>query len=59
MPRKQIVLDPDPVIEAFKKHVDRTLLRQNLTLSPAERLRKMQSALRGVLTLRDAYTRRP
>ena len=25
--------EPDPVIEAYKKHVDRTLLRQNLQRS--------------------------
>ena len=31
-------LEPDPVIEAYKKHIDRTLLRQNLKRSVAERL---------------------
>jgi hypothetical protein len=29
---------PDPVIEAYKKHIDRTLLRQNLRRSLSERL---------------------
>ena len=28
----------DPVIEAYKRDVDRTLLRENLKLTPAERL---------------------
>ncbi len=50
-----IVIEPDPVIEAFKKDVDRTLLRANLKLSPEERLRKMHAALRGALVLREAY----
>ncbi len=31
-------IEPDPVIEAYKKDVDRTLLRQNLRRSPEERL---------------------
>jgi hypothetical protein len=31
-------LEPDPVIEAYKRHVDRTLLRQNLRRSVYERL---------------------
>lgn len=32
------VLPPDPVIEAYKKDVDRTLIRENLRLTPEERL---------------------
>lgn len=55
MANARIVLEPDPVIEAFKKDIDRTLLRANLKLSPEERLRKMQSALRGVRVLREAH----
>lgn len=47
-------IDPDPVIEVFKKDVDRTLLRENLKLSPTDRLRKMQSAARSVAALREA-----
>jgi len=31
-------IEPDPVIEAYKKDVDRTLLRQNLRRTPQERL---------------------
>ncbi|MBF8299920.1 MAG: hypothetical protein HW394_290 [Acidobacteria bacterium] len=50
-----IVIEPDPVIEAFKKDVDRTLLRANVKLSPEERLRKMHAALRSALVLRAAY----
>jgi hypothetical protein len=36
----EIVLEPDPVIEAYKKDVDRTLLRENLKLTPQQRLEK-------------------
>jgi hypothetical protein len=31
-------IEPDPVIEAYKKDVDRTLLRENLRRTPEERL---------------------
>jgi hypothetical protein len=31
-------LEPDPVIEAYKTHVDRTLLRENLKKSVTERI---------------------
>jgi hypothetical protein len=40
------VADLDPVIEAYKKGVDRTLLRANLGLTVDERVRKMMAALR-------------
>ena len=36
----KIELPIDPVIEAFKRDVDRTLLRENLKLSVTERVRK-------------------
>jgi hypothetical protein len=41
-----VSLDPNPVIEAYKKDVDRTLLRENLLLTTTERIRKMTAALR-------------
>jgi hypothetical protein len=31
-------IEPDPVIEFYKKDIDRTLLRRNLKLTVAERL---------------------
>jgi len=34
-------LAPDPVIEAYKQDVDRTLLRENLKRSPAERVQNL------------------
>jgi hypothetical protein len=33
-----IQFEPDPVIEAYKKDVDRTLIRENLKLTPEQRL---------------------
>ncbi len=33
----------DPVIEAYKKDVDRTLLRENLKLTVEQRIRKAES----------------
>ena len=33
----------DPVIEAYKAGVDRTLLRENLKLTPTGRLERLQS----------------
>lgn len=41
-------LEPDPVIEAYKKDVDRTLIRENLKLTVEERVQKMIGALRLV-----------
>ena len=39
-------LTPQPVIEAFKKDIDRTLIRENLKLSPEERLLKLMQLQR-------------
>ncbi len=49
-----IQFEPDPVIDAFKKDVDRTLLRENLKLTPGERLRKLQDFVRFTETVREA-----
>lgn len=38
--------EPDPVIEAYKEHIDRTLLRENLTRSPEERVRGLMALQR-------------
>lgn len=51
-PAEPIVLEPDPVIEVYKKHVDRTILRENLKLTVDQRVRKMGAALRLVEELR-------
>ena len=38
----------DPVIEAYKQGIDRTLIRENLKLTPQQRLEKLQSLMRGI-----------
>jgi hypothetical protein len=47
----------DPVIEAYKKDVDRTILRENLKLSPQERSEKFISFMRSVYQLREIAAR--
>jgi hypothetical protein len=44
----------DPVIEAYKKDVDRTLLRENLKLTYEERIRKAQSMHDSIARVRGA-----
>jgi hypothetical protein len=44
----------DPVIEAYKKDVDRTLLRENLKLTVEERLQKFESFWKYAHQLREA-----
>lgn len=45
---------PDPVIEAYKKDIDRTLLRENLKLTPAQRLEKLQAFVSALERVRGA-----
>ena len=47
-------LEPDPVIEAYKRDVDRTLLRRNLALTPTERLEQLAELQRFAEELRRA-----
>ena len=44
----------DAIIELYKKDVDRTLLRENLKLTPEQRLVKLQNTVRAMETLREA-----
>jgi hypothetical protein len=50
-------LEPDAVIEAYKQHVDRTLIREQLRRSVDARVRNMMAALRFAEALRDAAVR--
>ena len=52
-------LEPTPVIEAYKVDVDCTLLRENLKLTPDERLRKMMAALALVEEVRRSQSDKP
>jgi hypothetical protein len=45
-PAVPVSLAADPTIDAYKSGVDRTLLRENLRLTTAERITKMIAALR-------------
>jgi len=47
----------DPVVAAYLKDVDRSLLRSNLRLSPEERIRKLQDFVRSLAVLREAGRR--
>lgn len=42
MPDEFPPLELDPVIEAYKKDVDRALIRENLRRTPAQRLENLQ-----------------
>lgn len=50
-------IEPDPVIEAYKKDVDRTLIREQLRRTVDERVRNMVAALRCAEALREARLR--
>ncbi len=47
-------LEPDPVIEAYKAGIDRTLLRQNLKRSATERLANLVALQRFAEEVRRA-----
>ena len=57
MTPEPVALDPDPVIDAYKRDVDRTLLRENLKLTPEQRLLKLQDFVHFIAELRDAGQR--
>jgi hypothetical protein len=47
-------LEKDPVIEAFKKDVDRSLLRENLRLTVTQRFEKLMALQRFADEMRRA-----
>ncbi|MBI1868712.1 MAG: hypothetical protein HYS06_10540 [Methylocystis sp.] len=49
--------EPDPVIEVYKRDVDRTLIREQLRRSVDVRVGNMIAALRVVEALREAARR--
>jgi hypothetical protein len=49
---------PDPVIELYKRDVDRTLLRQHLRLTPQQRVERVMAFARSLERLREAARRR-
>ncbi|MBA3457352.1 MAG: hypothetical protein H0T42_30000 [Deltaproteobacteria bacterium] len=53
-----VSLETNPVIEAYKKDVDRTLIRENLKLTTEERLLKMMSMLRFTAEVRASRVKK-
>ncbi len=51
---QQIDSSPDPVIEEYKKGVDRTLIRENLRKTHEERLLTLQRTLEFIEEVRAA-----
>lgn len=49
--------EPDPVIEAYKAGIDRTLIRENLKLTPTERMERAMQLQRFAEELREAGRR--
>jgi len=47
----------DPVIEAYKRDVDRSLIRENLKLSYRERLKKLERTAAAMVKWRGAARR--
>lgn len=54
MDEPKLLLEPDPVVEVYKKDVDRTLLRENLKLTIEERLRNLMRLQRFAEEMRRA-----
>jgi hypothetical protein len=57
LPNVEVSLEPDPVIERYKRDVDRTLLRANLQRTPEERLHNLMALQRFSEALREAGRR--
>jgi len=48
-------IEPDSVIEAYKRDIDRSLLRENLRLTVEQRFRNLQQLQRFAMELRTAH----
>jgi hypothetical protein len=51
------LLPPDPVVEAYKKDVDRTLFDRNLALSPSDRIEQLQRFVAFLHDMQEAGRR--
>ncbi len=54
MTTRELKIEPDPVIEAYKKDIDRTLLRENLRLTVEERFDNLMALQEFAEELRKA-----
>jgi len=48
---------PDPVVEAYARDIDRTLIRQNLSVGFEERLVNLEAFMRDIAAMRGAAYR--
>lgn len=55
--REVVGIEPDPVIEAYKRDIDRTLLRENLKLTVEQRFLKLMALQQFATELRRAGQR--
>lgn len=53
-PLRAAGLEPDPVVEAYKRHIDRTLLRENLRRTVTERIANLIALQRLAVEARRA-----
>jgi len=51
------LFEPDPVIEAYKKDIDRTLIRENLKLTVTQRFENLMALQRFAEELQNAGRR--
>lgn len=56
MNREELHFEPDPVIEAYKRNVDRTLIRENLRLSVEQRFEQLMRLQQFAEELRQTTT---
>jgi hypothetical protein len=54
LPEDRVPLPPDPVIEVYKRDIDRTLLRENLKLTVEQRFQELMELQRFAEELRKA-----
>ncbi len=52
--RRDPRVEPDPVIDAYKKDIDRTLIRENLKLTVEQRFEKLMALERFAEEMRRA-----
>ena len=57
MDRTMVPPGSDPVIDAYRKDIDRGLLRENLKLTPEQRVRRLAAFLKFLEELRRAGRR--
>jgi hypothetical protein len=58
LPEDLVPLRPDPVIEVYKRDIDRTLLRENLKLTVEQRFEKQMAIQRFAEEMRRAGRQR-